>query len=291
MSQKRRPRRLRTHAAGSKTIIGAKQPADSSPHDSQTPSKYLKVTKSMSRYSLQQTGECGLAVNDRTSGEEWEWSELVDESEWKEYEEIAASPTSEEKELGNRAMIKLDLFADIEWSKNARPIRTRRTEPDDGGGAGPSGSRRQSQEPPTRQTEQSSAEQHGSSCQDIHSMPGEPGEASQNSQPGVEGSSVIPSIEEPRFTTSTAKRLLMRIRTWAGENPLSKTNLRPRLSDKFPSFPFPTRPGRRKEALFLEDGVRRPRRAVTSSRPTAPTRASARLRQESASHRGRRTQH
>ncbi|KAL2364476.1 hypothetical protein RJZ56_002624 [Blastomyces dermatitidis] len=199
MSQKRRPRRLRTHAAGSKTIIGAKQPADSSPHDSQTPSKYLKVTKSMSRYSLQQTGECGLAVNDRTSGEEWEWSELVDESEWKEYEEIAASPTSEEKELGNRAMIKLDLFADIEWSKNARPIRTRRTEPDDGGGAGPSGSRRQSQEPPTRQTEQSSAEQHGSSCQDIHSMPGEPGEASQNSQPGVEGSS---AREEKRGSVS-----------------------------------------------------------------------------------------
>ncbi|OJD24879.1 hypothetical protein ACJ73_03752 [Blastomyces percursus] len=291
MSQRRRPRRLSTPAERPKTVTGIKRPADSGPHESQTASKYLRITRSVSRYNVQQTVESGLAINDQTGGGEREWVELVDESEWEEYEEIVAEPTSEEKELGNRAMIKLDLFADIEWRKNSRSIRTQRTAPDDGGGGGPRGSRRQSQEPPVRQTEQFSAEQHGSSLQDTHLMRREPGKASQNSQPGAEDSSVIPSIGEPRSTTSPAKRLLMRIRTWAGENPLSKTNLRPRLSDKFPSFPFSTRPGRRKEPLFLEDGVGRPRRVATSSRPTAPTRVSARLRQASAPNRGRRTLH
>ncbi|KLJ08513.1 hypothetical protein EMPG_16056 [Blastomyces silverae] len=107
MTQRRRSRRLRTHTAGPKTVIRTKRSADSSPHDSQTPSKYLRITRSVSRYSVQQTVECGLAINDRTAGEEG-WSELVDECEWKEYDELITSPTSEEKELGNRAMIKLD---------------------------------------------------------------------------------------------------------------------------------------------------------------------------------------
>ncbi|PGH02925.1 hypothetical protein GX51_04381 [Blastomyces parvus] len=277
MAQKRRSRRLSTHRAGPKTVIGTKRAADSGPHDSETPSKFLRITRSISsRYVVQHTSECGSA-ND-LAGRVEEWRELVDESEWEEYQNVNVTPlTSEERELGNRAMTRLDALAETEWRKSARRIRTRRTAPDDEGG-GPSGSRRQRQEPPAPQAGQSSVAQHDSSRQDTDSMPGNPGGLSQNRQPGLEDSRVTPSRDELRSTRSPEKVLRMRIRTWAGENPLSKRCPRPKLSAKFTSFPSLTRPGRRKETLFLEEMEYEAQGATASSRRLAPTRVSARLR-------------
>ncbi|EEH08972.1 predicted protein [Histoplasma capsulatum G186AR] len=90
-------------------VPGIKVPADSSHgDDGQTPSEYARITRSASKRSVQhrEDGLPGEGARGRAWSEE-ALNELVAKSEWEEYDDVK-SLTGEEKELGNRAMIKLD---------------------------------------------------------------------------------------------------------------------------------------------------------------------------------------
>ncbi|EER44268.1 predicted protein [Histoplasma capsulatum var. duboisii H88] len=208
MSRRRQSQRLGTPTPGPSMTPGIKVPADSSHgDDGQAPSEYARVTRSASKRSVQHR-EDGLPA-EGARGRAWSeeaLNELVAKSEWEEYDDVK-SLTGEEKELGNRAMIKLDEFADREWPRNASPITTHGTSPADSS-VPPRGSSRQAQEPPVGQTGQSSVGQHDPNRQGSDPLSRSPGKAPNNSQQEDSSSNIIFNIEELQLRETKNRSLL-----------------------------------------------------------------------------------
>ncbi|QSS63545.1 hypothetical protein I7I51_00603 [Histoplasma capsulatum] len=206
MSRRRQSQRLGTPTPGPSIAPGIKVPANSSHgDDGQTPSEYARITRFASKRSAQHCGD-GLPAEEagaRAWSEE-ALNELVAKSEWEEYDDVK-SLTGEEKELGNRAMIKLDEFADREWPRNASPITAHGTSPA-GSSVPPRGSSRQAQEPPVGQRGQSPVGQHDPNRQGSDPLPRNPGKTPNNSQQEDSSSNIRFNIEEPHLRSLLSEK-------------------------------------------------------------------------------------
>lgn len=147
----------------------------------------------------------------------------------------------------------------IETPRNVSPIIAQGTTPHESGGAR-RGSLSRGQEPPVRETEQSTATQHNTNSQNPHSSSRNPGDALESRQLGEASSSSSSrrggfSLKELRsaFPTPPPRK---RMRTWAGGREKLSLGKPRKSSAEFPCYPEPSRPGRRGDILDVEEEPR-----------------------------------